>query len=125
MVLAARAPGIVGLEDHALPGLATHLDYGRLIESDVPVLTVEDHHSIGGFGACVLESCNDSGLPTDGIFRLGLPDRWIYQGSRTDQQAEAGIDADGIVRTVERVLKQAKSARSRRRVAARRLSALP
>ena len=83
----------------------------RLIESDVPILTVEDHHSIGGFGACVLEACNDAGLPTDAIFRLGLPDSWIYQGSRSEQLAEAGIDADAIAERARGILQARESGR--------------
>ena len=65
----------------------------------------------GGFGACVLEACNDNGLETQGIRRLGLPDRWIYQGGRGDQLAEAGIDADGIARTVREALTHLRSRR--------------
>ncbi len=75
-----------------------------LLESDTPILTVEDHHVIGGFGAAVLETCNEHRLPTENIVRLGLPDRWIYQGSRTAQQAEAGIDAAGITARCRQML---------------------
>lgn len=75
-----------------------------LVQSGTPVLTVEDHHLTGGFGACVLEACHDHGLATQNIHRLGLPDRWIYQGSRSEQQAEVGIDADSIARQALRVL---------------------
>ncbi|MFW6061067.1 MAG: 1-deoxy-D-xylulose-5-phosphate synthase, partial [Phycisphaeraceae bacterium] len=32
-----------------------------LIESGTPILTVEDHARIGGFGTCVLEACNEHG----------------------------------------------------------------
>jgi 1-deoxy-D-xylulose-5-phosphate synthase len=76
-----------------------------LVQSGIPVLTVEDHAIIGGFGACVLEACHDAGLATQNIHRLGLPDQWIYQGSRSEQQAEAGIDADSIARKALQVLK--------------------
>jgi len=82
-----------------------------LVNSGRSVLTVEDHNVIGGFGSAVLEACNERGLPTDRIQRLGLPDRWIYQGSRADQQAEAGIDADGIARSALEIL--ARSARQK------------
>jgi 1-deoxy-D-xylulose-5-phosphate synthase len=75
-----------------------------LLASGIPVLTVEDHQLIGGFGASVLEDCHSHGLPTERIHRLGLPDRWIYQGSRDEQQAEAGIDAAGIVLKVGEIL---------------------
>jgi 1-deoxy-D-xylulose-5-phosphate synthase len=76
----------------------------KLVRSGKPVLTVEDHHVIGGFGSCVLEACNERRLSTENIHRLALPDRWIYQGSRGDQQAEAGIDAPGIVRAVREIV---------------------
>jgi len=75
-----------------------------LVRAGRPILAVEDHHVIGGFGAAVLEACNERRLSTDGIHRLGLPDRWIYQGSRSDQLAEAGIDAEGIARTVREIV---------------------
>jgi 1-deoxy-D-xylulose-5-phosphate synthase len=78
-----------------------------LVHSGTPVLTVEDHQLTGGFGACVLEACHEQGLATQSIHRLGLPDRWIYQGSRSEQQAEAGIDADSIAREAVRVLEAA------------------
>ncbi|MEX0887176.1 MAG: 1-deoxy-D-xylulose-5-phosphate synthase [Phycisphaeraceae bacterium] len=76
----------------------------ELIESGTPVLTVEDHATIGGFGTCVLEACSEHRLPTSLVHRLGLPDRWIYQGSRGGQLAEAGIDAAGIARRVREIL---------------------
>jgi 1-deoxy-D-xylulose-5-phosphate synthase len=68
----------------------------ELIEGGTPILTVEDHARIGGFGSAVLEACNEAGLPTQGIRRLGLPDRFVYQGGRGEQLAEVGLDADGI-----------------------------
>ena len=89
---------------------------GELAERNVPVLTVEDHHTIGGFGSCVVEACNERGIDTRRIHRLGLPDSWIYQGSRGEQQAEAGIDADGIVRHVTTILEAGRSGVRRLRV---------
>jgi deoxyxylulose-5-phosphate synthase len=59
----------------------------------------------------VRETCHELGLPTQSIHRLGLPDRWIYQGSRSGQLAEAGIDADSIAKTVRELLRQARRAR--------------
>ncbi len=76
----------------------------ELIEAGTPMLTVEDHAVIGGFGSCVLEACNEQRLPTSLLHRLGLPDKWIYQGSRGGQKAEAGIDAAGIARRVREIL---------------------
>ncbi len=75
-----------------------------LIGRGVPIVTVEDHSIRGGFGASVLEACNELGLDTRRIARLALPDAWIYQGERREQLVEAGIDAAGIAATIRAVL---------------------
>jgi len=79
----------------------------ELVTAGTPILTVEDHALAGGFGSAVLEACHEAKLPTGGIDRLGLPDRFIDHGSRGDQLEEAGIDAAGIARAVRRMLDQA------------------
>ncbi len=76
----------------------------RLVNAGVPILTVEDHAAIGGFGSCVLEAAHAVGLDTRGIHTLGLPDRFIRQGSRGGQLAEAGLDADGIADKVREIV---------------------
>ncbi len=76
----------------------------RLTGQGVAILTVEDHALAGGFGSAVLEACNDRGLPTQRIHRLGLPMRWIYQDSRAKQLAEVGLDPAGIARSVRQIL---------------------
>ena len=50
----------------------------ELIRGGTAILTVEDHARTGGFGAAVLEACNDHRLATDRIHRLAMPDRWVY-----------------------------------------------
>lgn len=77
----------------------------------VPIVTVEEHSTAGGFGSAVLETANRLGLPTDGIVRLGMaPERFYEHGARAAQLAEAGIDAPGIAATVRRVVQAARSA---------------
>ena len=88
----------------------------ELADSGMPVITVEDHQRIGGFGSCVIEACHALGLSTRQFHCLGLPDRWIYQGSRGDQQAEAGIDAAGIARTAAEILDRGAAAKVEKRV---------
>jgi 1-deoxy-D-xylulose-5-phosphate synthase len=75
-----------------------------LIERRIPIITVEDHSLIGGFGTGVLEAVADMGLDARQITRLGLPESWIYQDSRPGQLAEAGLDAASIARVVREVL---------------------
>lgn len=73
--------------------------------ADHPVITVEDHSVIGGFGSAVLETAQELRLPTDRLVRLGIPgDRFISQGSRKSQLAECGIDGAGIAEAVHREL---------------------
>jgi hypothetical protein len=48
----------------------------------------------------VLEACNEMGLDTSRIVRMGLPDAWIGHGERAEQMADAGIDSASIARTV-------------------------
>jgi 1-deoxy-D-xylulose-5-phosphate synthase len=93
---------------------------GALLEAGLPVITVEDHHLSGGFGTSVLEACAERGLATEGITRLGLPDRWIYQGSRTEQQAEAGIDAEAIAAAARQAVRESGRARGARATSRKR-----
>jgi len=73
----------------------------ELLTRHVPIITIEDHSVIGGFGAAVLEAAQDMGLDTSRITRLGLPDRWVYQDSRAKQLAEVGLDAAGIITAIQ------------------------
>ena len=71
-----------------------------LVERGVPIITVEDHGIEGGFGSCVVDAAHDRGLDTRGITRMGVPTRWIHQGSREGQLEEAGIDPASIARAI-------------------------
>ncbi|MBI4578412.1 MAG: hypothetical protein HY718_01830 [Planctomycetes bacterium] len=71
-----------------------------------PVITVEEHSVVGGFGAAVLEVAQEMGLPTQHIARLGMPaDRFIQHGSRAGQLAECGLDEAGIAAAVAEALR--------------------
>ena len=71
-----------------------------LLSRNIPVITVEDHAAIGGFGAAVLESAQKQSLDASRVTVLGLPDDWIIQDSRPIQLAKAGIDTAGIARAI-------------------------
>jgi 1-deoxy-D-xylulose-5-phosphate synthase len=78
----------------------------QLVHAGTPILTIEDHALAGGFGANVLEACNNERIPTDLLYRLGMPARWVYQDSRVNQLAEVGLDPAGIARTVRQIVDQ-------------------
>jgi 1-deoxy-D-xylulose-5-phosphate synthase len=79
----------------------------RAIEQTGFVITVEESTLNGGFGSAVLESANDAGLDTRNIRRLGIPDRFIDVGERSEQLAELNLDVQGLVRTA-RAMHQAR-----------------
>ncbi|HIA72354.1 MAG TPA: 1-deoxy-D-xylulose-5-phosphate synthase [Phycisphaerales bacterium] len=68
----------------------------QLLKNNIPIITVEDHSIIGGFGSAVIEEANRRNLDTTLITTLGLPDHWICHSSRKEQLADAGIDVAGI-----------------------------
>jgi len=72
----------------------------KLTAAGTPIVTVEDHSIVGGFGTCVLEALHATGLSTSHVKCLGHPEKWVYQDSRDNQLAEAGIDAASIARAV-------------------------
>lgn len=71
-----------------------------LLSRGIPVLTVEDHSVVGGFGAAVIESAAEQRLDASRMVRLGIPDEWIHHDSRGGQLAEVGLDVPGIVRKI-------------------------
>ncbi|NUQ68693.1 MAG: 1-deoxy-D-xylulose-5-phosphate synthase [Phycisphaerales bacterium] len=71
-----------------------------LLERQIPIITIEDHGVIGGFGSAVLEAAAAMGLDASRVTRLGLPDAWIHQDPRSRQVAQAGYDAPGILRAI-------------------------
>ena len=75
-----------------------------LLRAGVRIVTIEDGALAGGFGSSVLEAANERGLSTAGIRRLGMPPKWIKQGSRSAQLAEAGLDAAAVARAVREVM---------------------
>jgi 1-deoxy-D-xylulose-5-phosphate synthase len=74
------------------------------------LVTVEDNAVAGGAGSAVNECLArlDAQVP---VLNLGLPDRFLEHGSREELLSEAGLDAAGILASVEAVLrKQRRSA---------------
>ncbi|KQO46213.1 1-deoxy-D-xylulose-5-phosphate synthase [Methylobacterium sp. Leaf85] len=71
------------------------------------VLVTLEEGSVGGFGAMVLHLLSEKGALDTGRVRvrtLTLPDTYQDHNSPEAMYAEAGLDADGIVRTVQAAL---------------------
>lgn len=69
------------------------------------LITVEENALQGGFGSAVLEMLYDSGMQQVKIKRLGIPDRYIEQGSQAQLRKDVGIDAEGIAAAAVAFLK--------------------
>ena len=77
---------------------------GRLLTSGKAVVVCEDHARAGGFGSAVLELACERGWPTQNLKLASLPDRFISHASRNEQLAEAGLDAEGLAKTMRDLL---------------------
>lgn len=69
------------------------------------LITVEENVLQGGFGSAVLELLQENDLHQISVKRLGIPDRYIEQGSQAQLRKDVGIDADGIAAAAELFLK--------------------
>jgi 1-deoxy-D-xylulose-5-phosphate synthase len=71
------------------------------------IITVEDGTIIGGLGSAVLEFMADH-LYKAQVVRLGIPDRFIGQGTIHELQRECGFDASSIELRAKSLVKENK-----------------
>jgi 1-deoxy-D-xylulose-5-phosphate synthase len=68
------------------------------------VITVEDGTIVGGLGTAVMEFMSENRyFPR--IKRLGIPDEFIEHGTQDELYHECGYDVQGIIRTVQAMVK--------------------
>ncbi len=77
----------------------------QLADNHRLLVTIEDNVVMGGAGCAVNEALAHAGR-TVHVLNLGLPDRFLSHGTRNELLAEAGLNADGIIRQVEVLLGQ-------------------
>ncbi|MHC4971393.1 MAG: 1-deoxy-D-xylulose-5-phosphate synthase [Planctomycetota bacterium] len=70
------------------------------------VVTVEDHALQGGFGSAVCECVSDRATGAARLVRLGLPDRFIEHGSRSDLLRRYGLGPAEIADRCETEVKR-------------------
>lgn len=68
------------------------------------LVTLEDGAIQGGAGSAVLEVLASAGVQSN-VLTLGIPDRYIDHASPAEQYAECGLDAEGILASIEQRLK--------------------
>ena len=67
------------------------------------LVTLEDHALQGGAGSAVGEYLHQAAITTP-LLQLGIPDLWIEHAKRNEQLAECGLDANGIITTIQQRL---------------------
>jgi 1-deoxy-D-xylulose-5-phosphate synthase len=71
------------------------------IASVVPrIVTIEDNILQGGFGSAILEFLNKTEFSHIKIKRLGIPDKFVEQGSQEELRRIYGLDEEGIYTAV-------------------------
>lgn len=68
------------------------------------ILTVEEHYAEGGLGTLVSEAC--STITDCKVYRLGVPALYATTGSYEELLHYYQLDADGIVKKVQEILKK-------------------
>ena len=79
------------------------LDKGLLVAEAVRtgfVFTAEENALQGGFGSAVLELLCEEGVNVP-VKRIGLPDKFVEQGSQAELRGRYGLDAKGFVATIK------------------------
>ncbi|WP_434967950.1 1-deoxy-D-xylulose-5-phosphate synthase [Listeria ilorinensis] len=77
----------------------------RILDKQIPIITVEEALLAGGFGSAVLEFAESAGY-TSIIQRLGLPDAFIPHGDVQQLLKENGLSAEKISQTAIRLCQQ-------------------
>jgi transketolase len=68
------------------------------------IVTAEDHNLIGGLGSAVAEVIADNNLNTR-FTRVGIPGVYCCNGSADGMYKKFGMDYEGIVARVKKILK--------------------
>lgn len=68
-------------------------------QTGAPIITVEDSVRKGGLGSAVLEWLADNGY-TNRVYRLGIPDKFVAQGTVKELHRLCHIDTDSIYQTI-------------------------
>jgi 1-deoxy-D-xylulose-5-phosphate synthase len=78
----------------------------QVFKKHTKIITIEDGSVIGGLGSAVTEFAIENGYTKISVQRLGIPDRFIEQGTLDDLHRECGIDKAGILTAAEKLISQ-------------------
>ena len=75
------------------------------------VLTLEEGAAAGGFGSAALEAASTRGADVGRLHVLGIPDRFIEHGPRSELLRRIALDPRGVAETVVRISNRTRSMR--------------
>ncbi|HEX2120078.1 MAG TPA: 1-deoxy-D-xylulose-5-phosphate synthase [Thermoanaerobaculia bacterium] len=68
------------------------------------VITVEEGSLAGGFGAAIMERCQELGIADVRFHRIGIPDEYVHHGAQDVLRAQYDLHAEGIAKRVREFL---------------------
>lgn len=92
--LASRGIGVAHYDMIFLKPIDTEL-LRKAAEKNCLIVTVEDGTVNGGLGSCVRQWLDDNGMNRP-IVNIGVPDRFVAQGTPAQLYRQCGMDADSI-----------------------------
>jgi 1-deoxy-D-xylulose-5-phosphate synthase len=69
------------------------------------IITVEEGSLAGGFGAAVMERCEELGIRDVRFHRIGIPDEYVHHGSQDVLRAQYDLHPEGIANRVREFLR--------------------
>ncbi|WP_407638433.1 1-deoxy-D-xylulose-5-phosphate synthase [Bacillus alveayuensis] len=76
----------------------------EILQTNMPVLTIEEAVLQGGFGSAVLEFAHEQGYHHAVIDRMGVPDRFIEHGSVKELLQEIGLTTTHVVERIQTII---------------------
>lgn len=113
-VASAAAEAVAKAREKGIDAAHYDMIFAKPIDEDIlaevaakncPIITVEDGTIDGGMGSAVSDWFTSHGIPRT-IVRLGMPDKFIPQGTPAQLHAICGYDADGILAAIIKTAKQ-------------------
>jgi len=77
----------------------------EVAEKNCPIITVEDGVRNGGMGSAVEDWLQDNGYQRT-VVRMGIPDKFVPQGSPAQLQQMCGFDSESIFKAINEISKK-------------------
>ncbi|MFZ2844176.1 1-deoxy-D-xylulose-5-phosphate synthase [Psychrobacter sp.] len=88
--------------------LDTQLLEKLLAQGITHIVTLEEHMIMGGAGSAVNEYLLNESIAfkvnRPAIYNIGIPDRFVAHGSQAQQMADCGLDVEGVVQQLHKLL---------------------